>query len=108
VSDLPLEEIGSALGLQQLVSMGVEVEKITDEGMNRLSRWWTKRVPLAYGQVEKLGIPIHADTEALAERSVLVLTAGVSKWIIENLDRDEPLALPTDVVRLTVAKAGGQ
>jgi hypothetical protein len=113
IADLPLEEIGSALGLQQLVSLGVEVEKIVDEGMSRLARWWQRRVPLAYQQIARLGVDVYSrvtpeGVDDLAERSASYLTGEVGKWIVENLDRDQPLEPPTDAVRLTVAKAGGQ
>jgi hypothetical protein len=81
--------------------------------MNRLARWWHARVPLAYQQIARLGVDVFSrvtpeGVDDLGERSARYLTGEVGKWIVENLDRDQPLEPPTDAVRLTVAKAGGQ
>lgn len=108
LADLALADIGPALGSQQLVALGVDVTRIVDESVDALISHWERRLIAVWHQIDRLGIRITADLEPPTQSSSEVLRDGVSKWIIGNLDRDEPAAAPTDVIRLAVAKAGGQ
>jgi hypothetical protein len=108
INGTPTEEIGAKLGTRRLGALAVDYEVCTEDAIRALSKHWQTRVPQAYRQVEKLGVPIRADVGALADRSTMLLAAGARDWVVANLDRPEPLEVPTNLLRLVLATAGGQ
>jgi hypothetical protein len=100
------DQVPSVIGLQQCSDL-MDLPSVVSVATEPLIDWWERQVKATQSTIESLLGDIPADWPRALRASSAFLSSAMMAWVISELDLESPSTPPEDIIRGTMALAGG-